>query len=133
VGWVYHGGMSEKSDKNVISKPIRLVFTPMQGRAALEAGRVQEISQKYIDALNDKILRLTNQTVSLRKEAAGIDAEIHKIKEEADAAERTAKNSYSETLNLIISELDPPEPPWKATIVVEMGAPIGVDLVKEQS
>jgi hypothetical protein len=125
--------MSENLDKNTISKPVRLVFTPMQARAALEAGRVQEISQKYIDTLNDKILRLTNQTLSLRKEADGVDIEINKVKKEVDSAEKVAKDSYSETLHLIISELDPPEPPWKATIVVDKGIPVGVDLVKEQS
>ena len=113
------------------SEPLKLTFTPMQIRAALEAGRVQEISQKYIDGLNEKILVLTNQTIALRKEAASTDAEIKKIKDEADSVNRLASDSYAETLNLIISEHGKYPPPWRATVLVEGGIPIGMNLIKE--
>jgi len=111
---------------------IRFSFSPLQTRAVLEAGRVQDISQKYITNLNDKILELTNQVVALRKEAAAVDAETRLLKKETDAVEKEAKNAYTDTLSLIMGELNTPEPPWDATIIMEQGLPVGVDFPKKK-
>lgn len=120
-----------KKTLSIGTEPIKFDFNPMQTRAALEAARVQEISQKYVDSLHEKILDLTNQSNLLRKQAAAIDSEIENLKKESSATEDIAKTSYQETLNLIISQFDSPEPPWKATIIVDRGLPVGVNLIKE--
>jgi hypothetical protein len=111
----------------------RLVFTPMQARAVLEAAKVQEISQKYIDTLNNKILDLANKSADLRSQISVIDTEIAAAKKEADSTETAAKASYIDTLNLTLSELDTPEPPWNATVILEEGLPVGIDLLKTVS
>jgi len=83
--------------------------------------------------LNNKILEATNQVVALRKETAAVDAEIACLKKEVGNIEKEAKAAYVDTLNLVVGELNTPEPPWDATVVVEQGIPIGVDLIRKES
>lgn len=116
-----------------LGEPIRFTFSNVQARAVLEAGRVQKISQKYIDNLNHKILDLTNQASFLRKEVTGVDAEIVLIKKEVNITEKEARTAYMDTLNLVIGELNTPEPPWDVTVVVEKAIPVGIDLLRKES
>lgn len=121
-----------KPQSGPLSEKIRFDFSPMQSRAVLEAARVQEISQKYIDTLNSKILELTIKTVALRKDATDVDAEILSLKKEADGIEKSAKDAYTDTLSLVMGEFDTPEPPWEASIVMDKGIPLGVDLLRNK-
>lgn len=109
----------------------RYSLNPLQVSAIMGATKLSELTKTHIDTQNKKISELLDCIKQAEKQIQLFQMEIDEVKSNLHSHEVAAKEQYSATLELVVSELKTPSPPWKAVVIYEKGLPIAIELLKD--
>ena len=109
----------------------RFTFNSLHTLAVESANQINKTTQKYNESLSKRIIDLSNKAADFKKQVEAIELEITKLNKEINSSEKSALDKYNETLQVVVGSFDTPPPPWKASIVMQDGKPVGVDISQE--
>jgi hypothetical protein len=122
---------NKENNKKKASKPVKFKFNTWQSRAITESSRAKEIADKYVKLVQLRIEELQQKSIDLKKEANELDLEVAYLNQEMKSINQSADTCYSDLLKEIVDSFDTPPAPWSASLKVEEGVPVGVELLPE--